>query len=73
MAGLQRICKMFGGLNAVDKNGNRVEYVWDYVADIAVLKSEMPEGSERWQASERKKYADLKAQIVSKLVTPKDV
>lgn len=63
MAGLQRICKMFGALNAVDEKGNRTERVWDYVADKAVLKSEMPEASERWQASERKKYEELKKYV----------
>lgn len=33
-----------------------VEWVWDYVKDEPVRKSEMPMGSERWKASERARY-----------------
>jgi hypothetical protein len=63
MAGLRRICKMAGGMRFVDANGTATEYVWDYVADQPVLKQDMPEGSDRWNASEKKKYEDLKAEL----------
>lgn len=55
MAGLARICKMFGGL-VVHGKGGTIKYVWDYAADKAVPSDEMPIGSERWKASERVKY-----------------
>ena len=54
MGGLARLCKLYG---AMVVNGTR--YVWDYAADAAVPESEMPEGSERWQASERAKWQDV--------------
>lgn len=56
MGGLARICKMYGEIVI---NGNKL--VWDYVADKGVPVEDMPQGSERWKASERKKWADIKA------------
>jgi len=55
MGGLAKICKMMGGMN-VSAEGQTVSYVWDYVADKAVLADEMPPGSERWAASEKKRW-----------------
>lgn len=57
MAGLARIARMYGGMVI-----NGVNYVWDYVAETAVPEKEMPPGSERHKASERKKYELLKEQ-----------
>ena len=34
-------------------------WVWDYVKDEAVHEKDMPEGSERWKASERAKYVAI--------------
>lgn len=56
MSGLKRICKMFGGMTAVGRDGKRVDYVWDYAADAPVLKEEMPPGSARHAESERAKW-----------------
>lgn len=53
--GLQRVCKLIGGLRI---NGKL--FVWDYAADVAVPEDEMPHGSERWKASERAKYQTAK-------------
>lgn len=60
MGGLARICKLYGGMK-VTAQSKTVNYVWDYVADEAVPDTEMPVGSERWQASERKRWTDVKA------------
>lgn len=57
MAGLARICKMLGRMTISDGE-TTINYVWDYVADAPVPDSEMPEGSERWCASERKRWED---------------
>jgi hypothetical protein len=62
MAGLARICKMFGAMK-VSANGTTINYVWDYVADEAIPDTEMPPGSDRWCASERKRWADLKTEL----------
>ena len=51
MSGLARIVKLYGGMTVSGK-----KYVWDYVADKAVLESEMPFGSDRHKASEKAKY-----------------
>ncbi len=55
MAGLARICKAYGAMK-VTQDGKTITYVWDYVADQAVEESEMPVGSERWKASEQRKW-----------------
>jgi len=54
MAGLKRIAKMYGGMII-----QGVRYVYDYVSDECVTESEMPFGSERWKASEKKKWEDF--------------
>lgn len=46
---------MYGSMKVNDQL-----WVWDYVADEPVKEQEMPAGSERWKASEKKKYEDLK-------------
>jgi hypothetical protein len=40
-------------------NGKTVNWKWDYAADEAVKESEMPEGSERWKASEKAKWGSI--------------
>jgi hypothetical protein len=60
MSGLNKIAKMYGRMTTVDQNGNRSNLVWDYVADKAVPEADMPMGSERWKASERKKWGDIR-------------
>lgn len=61
MAGLARIARMYGGMVI-----NGVNYVWDYVNEEAVPEKEMPKGSERWQASEKRKYELIKQQQYKK-------
>ncbi len=58
MGGLARLCKAYGGMKI-----NGESWVWDYVADTAVPEREMPHGSERRKASERKRYAALRATL----------
>lgn len=60
MAGLARLCKLYGRMTVRDTaSGILLRYVWDYAADAAVLEEEMPVGSERWQASERVRFGTL--------------
>lgn len=54
MAGLRKLCKMYGGMTI-----QGVKWVWDYVADEPVKESEMPVGSERWKDSEKAKYLPI--------------
>jgi hypothetical protein len=58
VGGLQKIAKLYGGIKV-----NGVDYVWDYATDEAVRKEEMPPGSERWKASEKAKWAQLKEKL----------
>jgi hypothetical protein len=58
MGGLARIAKMYGGITI---NGERI--VWDYVADVAVPVEEMPVGSDRWNASEKRKMEIMQAEL----------
>lgn len=62
MGGLLRICKAHGGMR-VTARGVTVHYVYDYVADKAVPDSEMLPGSDRWAASERKRWGDVKVAL----------
>jgi hypothetical protein len=66
MSGLARIAKSFGAINI---NGTRM--VWDHVAEVTVPDADMPMGSDRWKASERKRWmprieAAAKARAVAK-------
>jgi hypothetical protein len=60
MSGLRRMCKLYGAIEIRREGAGPVRYVWDYVAGEAVHESEMPEGGERWQASERAKWTALR-------------
>jgi hypothetical protein len=53
MAGLQRICKLYGAMVIQGKR-----YVWDYARDIAVLESDMTD--EQRNESERTKWMEVK-------------
>lgn len=60
MSGLRRICRMYGSIRV-----NGITHVWDYVADEPVLEKDMPHGSERRRASE-KRWAELIAEQKAK-------
>ena len=47
MAGLAKICKLYGRMTTRDET------------DKAVHEKDMPEGSERWKASERAKWEGI--------------
>lgn len=60
MGGLSRICKIYGGMKTTS-NGKTVNWKWDYANDKVVKDSEMPQGSERWKASEKAKWDSIKS------------
>lgn len=66
--GLKMICKTYGGMTFRDNRGNTVEYAWDYDADEPVLRGEMPDGSERWKASERARWTKLQGDLVKRRI-----
>lgn len=61
MAGLARICKMYGSIKVSDANGKKVTWVWDYKNDKARLKSEMTK--EEISESEKAKYQQIKTKM----------
>ena len=65
MGGLNKLAKMFGAIEFQDQNGSKQKMVWDYVADKAVPEAEMEEGSDRWKASEKKKWMDIRDQLLA--------
>jgi hypothetical protein len=54
MTGLQKLCRTHGRMKVGD-----TMMVWDYVAEKAVPEKEMPPGSKRWRASERRKWTEI--------------
>lgn len=54
MAGLKKVCKLYGGITI-----QGVKWVWDYAIDEPVKESDMPIGSERHKNSERAKYKSM--------------
>ena len=58
MGGLMRLCKLYGAIDVVGKDGIKVRWVWDYAREEAVIKSEM--NKERFSASEKAKWTKLK-------------
>jgi hypothetical protein len=59
MSGLKKLCRLYGKLQVKAADGRTIVYVWDYAQEEAVLESEMPFGSERWQASERVRWRQI--------------
>jgi hypothetical protein len=64
MAGLARICKMYGSIEVSDANGKKVTWLWDYVNDKPRLKTEMTK--EEIMASEKAKWMGVKSQLDAK-------
>ena len=57
MAGLARICKIYGSMEVVGADGKKVTWLWDYANDRPRLKTEMTK--EEIAASERAKCEQL--------------
>lgn len=53
MAGLARLCKMYGSMEITDSSGKKVIWLWDYVNDKPRLKTEMTK--EEIAASKKKR------------------
>jgi hypothetical protein len=58
MAGLEKVCKIYGSIDVTDVNGNKVTWIWDYVNNKARLSSEMTK--EEIMASEKAKWMNVK-------------
>lgn len=61
MAGLARICKIYGSMEVSDASGKKVTWFWDYANDKPRLKTEMIK--EEIMASEKAKWMGVKSQI----------
>lgn len=61
MGGLAKLCKMYGSLEAVDNNGEKITWIWDYVNDKPRLKHEMTK--EELSASEKAKWMSVKSTL----------
>jgi len=57
MAGLARICKIYGSMEVSGPDGKKVTWLWDYANDKPRLKTEM--NKEEIAASERAKWDQL--------------
>lgn len=54
MTGLARICKLYGEIKI-----NGVRWVYDYASEQPVRATDMPQGCERWRASERARHVQF--------------
>lgn len=54
MAGLAKICKLYGSMTVSDDSGKKVVWLWDYAQDRPRVKSEM--SKEEIAASEKAKW-----------------
>lgn len=61
MSGLKKLCKMYGQIDCVDKDGKKVVWLWDYAKDEPRLKSEMTK--EEIKESEKTKWLNIKNSI----------
>ena len=58
MAGLAKLCKLYGSMKVTDAHGKTITWVWDYANDKPRLKSEMTK--EELMASEKAKWLNFK-------------
>lgn len=61
MAGLARICKMYGSIKVSGEDGKTVTWLWDYANDKPRLETEMTK--EEIEASEKAKWMNIKEQL----------
>jgi hypothetical protein len=61
MAGLAKICKMYGSMEMIDSEGKKVTWLWDYVNDKPRLKTEMTK--DEIMASEKAKWMSVKSKL----------
>jgi len=63
MAGLARLCKMYGSLEMSDENVGKVIWLWDYANDKPRLKSEMTK--DEIMESEKAKWMGMKDRFIN--------
>lgn len=61
MAGLAKLCKLYGSMEVVGSDGKKVIWVWDYANDKPRLKTEMTK--EEVMASEKAKWMGVKTNL----------
>ena len=61
MAGLAKICKMYGSVKVTGADGKEVIWLWDYAQDKPRLKSEMT--AEEIKESEIAKWLAVKTSL----------
>lgn len=61
MAGLAKLCKMYGSMEVSDANGKKVTWLWDYANDKPRIKTEMTE--DEIMASEKAKWMGVKSKL----------
>lgn len=61
MAGLAKICKLYGGMTV-----NGVSWKWDYANDRAVKANDMKMGSDAWKKSEIARAELMRASLGNK-------
>ena len=61
MAGLARICKLYGSMEVIGEDGKKVVWLYDYANDKPRLKSEM--SKEEITASEKAKWMGIKEKL----------
>ena len=58
MGGLAKLCKMYGSIEVIGKDGVNVTWIWDYVKDEPRLKKSITKGE--IAASEKAKWTQAK-------------
>lgn len=56
LTGLQKVCRIYGRMKCGD-----TMMAWDYVNEVAIPEKELRANKERWAASERKRFEELKS------------
>lgn len=61
LRGLNKLCRLYGGMVFKGDDGSVIKYVWDYAIEMPRVESEMTE--EEIKASEKAKYKIVKEQM----------
>lgn len=63
MAGLAKICEIYGSIEVRDENGKKVTWLWDYANNKPRLKKEM--SKQEMIESEKAKLQQIKNQMLN--------